>query len=322
MNRSVYKMTRAAVSATVCALTFTLAIATSHADDDVVAAANAFAKAQKEELAGNFRRAAHLYELADQIAPSAQALRSATRARFAADDAAIAATHAAALRRRYPGDALSKRVAKRVLNKLRGKLGMLTIRCKSGCTIAIDRRAATTRQNSSHVIFVNPGKHRVSARFGEGRVRDKRVRARAGSSTRLAFQPPRPEAPPRPLADAKPDVSVEPSPPPPSPRPPSGLRTRWFWTAAVVSAGLGAAALWSGLDTLNHRDAYERNPTQTGYNDGVALELRTNVLLGATAAAGITTLLIALNTRWHTPVERLGVQANAGGVMLSLGGGF
>ena len=64
---------------------------------DVNGAAKAFSQAQEAMLSGDSARAADLYELADELAPSAPALRNATRARLAAGHYASAANNAAAL---------------------------------------------------------------------------------------------------------------------------------------------------------------------------------------------------------------------------------
>jgi hypothetical protein len=63
--------------------------------------------------------------------------------------------------------------------------------------------------------------------------------------------------------------------------------------------------VWSGLDTLTARDAYVANPTGPGYEDGVGRELRTNVLIGVTAALGVATVTGALFfTDWTSARRR------------------
>ena len=74
-------------------------VATSARADDVNGAAKAFSQAQQAMLAGDTARAAEMYELADELAPSAPALRNAARARLAAGHDATAATLAAQLLR-------------------------------------------------------------------------------------------------------------------------------------------------------------------------------------------------------------------------------
>ena len=72
---------------------------------------------------------------------------------------------------------------------------------------------------------------------------------------------------------------------------------------AIIGLGatviLGGATILSGLDTLNARDAYVLDPTEQRYNDGLVLQTRTNVLIGAVSVVGVATLAIALfATRW------------------------
>lgn len=66
------------------------------------------------------------------------------------------------------------------------------------------------------------------------------------------------------------------------------------WVGAGLTAVSAGVLVWSGLDTLSARDAYVNAPTESGYNDGVGRELRTNVLIGVTAALGVATAAGAL----------------------------
>jgi hypothetical protein len=91
---------------------------------------------------------------------------------------------------------------------------------------------------------------------------------------------------------------VAPAPPPEQPQKASGLPVGWFITGAVVTVALGATATWSGLDTQNKASAYESTPTRAAYLNGKDLELRTNLLLGATGVAAVSTVVIAAFTNW------------------------
>jgi hypothetical protein len=72
-----------------------------------------------------------------------------------------------------------------------------------------------------------------------------------------------------------------------------------FIGAAAATAVVGGIALWSGLDTLSKRDAYQAEPTEERYKDGVSREARTNWLIGGTAALGVGTIALGLfATRW------------------------
>jgi len=88
-----------------------------------------------------------------------------------------------------------------------------------------------------------------------------------------------------------------------------------------VTGLAGVVTLWSGLDTLRAHRAYESDLPrldQAEVNSRVAtghdLELRTNILIGATGvlAAGTAALGI-FYTRWGTPV----VRPTVGGLQLS-----
>ena len=62
---------------------------------------------------------------------------------------------------------------------------------------------------------------------------------------------------------------------------------------------MGGVTLWSGLDTNRARDEFETDPSQSALDDGQAKQSRTNLLLGATAVAGVGTAVIGLFfTNW------------------------
>ena len=107
-------------------------------EQDVVAAASAFTRAQQAELSGQHARAAELFELADRAAPTPEALRSATRARLAAGQTEAAAGNAEELLRRYPDDQTSKELAERVLAEARPQLMRMTLQCSDPCTVVVD----------------------------------------------------------------------------------------------------------------------------------------------------------------------------------------
>ena len=97
----------------------------------------------------------------------------------------------------------------------------------------------------------------------------------------------------------------------------------------VIAVGAGATAvaagalLWSGLDTLSARDAYVAAPTEAGYNDGTGRELRTNALVGVTAALGVATVVGAVFfTEWSgrraPPAVSFGAGPLSGGAHASL----
>ncbi len=135
---------------------------------DLAAAARAFEQAQAALLANNPARAATLFELADHIQPSPEALRSAARARMAAGQPAIAATHAESMLSRYAGDAASHQLAVRILKTTRRALTRVTATCRERCSLTVDGQAIGTAEARQHIFYVTPGEHHYRARFASG----------------------------------------------------------------------------------------------------------------------------------------------------------
>jgi hypothetical protein len=285
--------------------------------DDVSGAANAFSRAQKAELSGDFASAAELYELADGLAPAPEALRSALRARKSAGELDLAAVHAEELLDRYPNDAKSTELANATLDEASKKLMRYEVAClPTACTVLVDGGAAGPDAKQKHVLYLTPGNHDVVASFGKNRTPSQSLEGKAGDRGALSFEAP-PEPPSTHLDSG--DVASSGG---GAPGVDQGVHAHngispWFFVGgAVATVGLGAATIWSGLDVLSANDTYKKNPTQAGYNDGKDRELRTNVLIGATAVVGAATGVLAILTDWsgkrgEEAAQRPGVRASA-----------
>ncbi|MEZ4410886.1 MAG: hypothetical protein R3A52_31065 [Polyangiales bacterium] len=306
------------------------------------AAAAAYDSGTRAFNSGDYPAAADFFETADRTLPSAQAAIQAIRAHRGArtpSHDARAATLAQRLLSRYPTDTRVTGYAYRVIDELSPSVGRLQVRC-GGCDLAVDE------QTSEPDVYLPPGRHRVRAAWGE-RVATRFVDLAGGGNEVLTLEAPLTEIPlppdPRDSSNGEaprflvPDATtgrpteaetelppaMRPRPPAPVARPaPSGLPPAVFITGMIVTAGLGAALTWSALDTLDGRDAYEMNPTQAGLDDGRSRELRTNVLIGATAAAGVATLVVgAFFTRWRGAAPPR-VEAAVGPGSVALRGSF
>ncbi|HEX4339282.1 MAG TPA: hypothetical protein VH062_25415 [Polyangiaceae bacterium] len=276
----------------------TLTVAQSALADDVSGAANAFSRAQKAELSGDFSSAAELYEIADGLAPAPEALRSALRARKAADQLDMAAVHAEELMQRYPNDPRSAELANTTLDEASKKLMRFEVACHPAvCTVLVDGAAAGADAKDKHLLYLSPGKHEVIASFGKNRSEPQSAEGNAGDKGSLAFEAP-PEPPPPPPGAGL-GVNEAPLEGDQGVQRPHGLSPWFFVGGAIATVGLGAATVWSGLDVLSANDTYKKHPTLPAYNDGRDRELRTNVLIGATAVAGAATGVIAIFTNWH-----------------------
>jgi hypothetical protein len=319
--------------AIVISLAFTLFVATTKATaEDVNGAAKAFSQAQEAQLGGDIARAADLYELADELAPSAPALRNATRARLAAGHLAMAATNAAQLLRRYPNDKESRDIAEAILSRLGPQLAQLDVACATACTLLVDGKVVASVARPQHALFIQPGARTIAATFGDGRQASNQITAPADKITTVRF-----EAPARPVAP-KVTPKVEPGSGAAESTglgaqqsASSGLPRYWAIGGAVVTVGFGVATVVSGLSTLSTRDKI-RDAVAAGqsmmaaqlYNTGRDQQIRTNIFLGATVVAGVGTVALAVFTNWSGPSKEreLAVVPGRDGASVVYGGAF
>lgn len=138
---------------------------------------------------------------------------------------------------------------------------------------------------------VDPGEHRVRLVQDGKTLLDKTLTVKAGERVRLAVDRPKEVmvfAPP-------PKPPPKPAPPPPGPSP------LWFYAGAGVTAVLGGVTAWSAFDTKRAFDDYERDLPSLNQReadarvaDGHDKELRTNLLIGATALVAAGTAALGL----------------------------
>ncbi|MFO0682884.1 MAG: hypothetical protein U0234_12565 [Sandaracinus sp.] len=266
-------------------------------DGDVTAAADAFVRAQQAELRGDWAEAAQLYALADRIAPSPEALRSAARAAMEAGQHATAATHAALLLARTPVEASSRTLAEDVLRRTEGELARVEVRCARACQVTIDGRVVPGRAAQERVIYARPGTRRLRASFGSGALgSEQEVALHAGERTAIDLGAP---------ATAQPTVAAGDG---------DGLTPWLFGTALVLTAVGGALSIWSGVDVLDAHSHYDpaAADAEAAFAHGRELETRTNVLFAVTGGFAITTLVLAIFTDWDGTPAREG-EAHAWG---------
>ncbi len=312
------------ISAFAVAFTLTLSPLAAFAEEDVAAASAAFAEAQRAQLRGDYSRAAEFFEVAYQSAPSPAALRSAIRNREMSGQIVRAATLSLRALERYPTDAETRQVAESVLANSTSRLARVRVRCSEPCRITADGGLVSDQPSATVEFFVTTGPHTIEAQWSGRPSVSRPVEGAPGAI--LSFEltaPPAAAAPAEPTAAPQPVAPVSgPLSPTPAPvdreRSSDGLPPAVFWVGAGLTVIAGGVLTWSGLDTLSKRDDYEAAPTREGYDDGVELEKRTNILAAVTGGLGISTLAIGLfATDWG---GNAAVSAMPGGVAFSVGG--
>jgi len=301
-----------------------LALAAPDAHADVSAAARAFSDGQAALLEGNYDRAAQSFELAFNIAPSKEALRSAVRARQQSNQLPRAATLAQVLLAQYGDDPSSAKLANDVIAEARPKLARVSVTCSPRCTLALGGRAISLNPAPTQVVFATPGHQVLEITFDGDQSVTRELTLKAGDDLTLPIDPP----PVKHVVKAKtPDEpalgdSTSPAPHRDDKR---GLPPGVALTGGVITVGLASIAVWSALDTKNAHDAYVTAPTDAGWNDGRSKQLRTNILLGSAVGTGLATGLIAVFwTRWHStsPPAEVAITPTHGGMTFAFGKSF
>lgn len=264
----------------------TTTIDTAFADEpDRQRAKEAYAAGTTHFDAGAFDEAARAYLEADALAPS---------------DAALEATFAA-LSRGNPTSNLTLTFCRRVEERItppreistyrascdaRGAtFGSFILDCDGTCTGRIEARSF----GEGVPVVAIPGSVVLDVESGGARAsRTVSVAAHSRTIVRVAAPP-------------LPDPATSPS--------NRGVSPAWFGVAIGATAALGAATIVSGVDTSNAHDDFDAmkcgsvsaaRPAATqaecheARDDGESAALRTNILLGVTAASAVGTLVFAL----------------------------
>lgn len=256
------------------------------ADTAQQSAARTFHDAERAFAAGEYARAASLFEEAYAVRPHPSSLWNAAHAHAKAGDRARAAKLYARLLREAPtsteaGD------AKASLEVLTSQLGRLRVRA------APEIRSRTVDGavvEDDEIVFVEPGVHAIEGAGSGGVIVRKSIEVSAGTLVVV------------PLASG----ATSPSTPPPAapePAPTSrGLAPIFVVVGGAATLALGGVTVWSGLDVAAQRRTYERTSAEADFAAGQDKQLRTNVLLAATLGLAAITGVTALFTDFGAPV--------------------
>jgi len=280
------------------------------------AAAEAYDKGTTAYVDQAYDEAAVWFETANRLAPAAPALMQAIRAHEKNGNNARATTLALELQSTYRADANSSEFAQGVLDRHAAALVRVQVSCDEDCKLDLNGKL-----QEYLTFFVIPDeRHRLTATFETG-SKAAAFQGAAGETKELTFAAP-PAPPVKPISIIQDTPAESTSGSGKKPLPP--LVT---WIGLGVTAALGAATAISGVDALNGVKPYEN--AAKAWNECTALmpqpgacatqetnakelldkgrsrELRTNILIGATAVAAVGTGVIALLlTDWSGSEEK------------------
>lgn len=275
-------------------------------------AADEFEAGRRAFKARDYEGAAVHFENADRLAPNADTLRIAIRARKEARQSDRAATLAALALARHPKEKALRSFAESVISASEKQLHKVEVRCEPSCSLAVNNRVTPYEQVDSAVIYVEPGDHAIVAGWSGNRTETSEIHATAGSTSSIELAAP-PEAEPVTSAAAEEEApaasetgaAVDIASDAPTSR--AGLPPAVFWAGAGLTAVLGGVTVWSGLDTQTNpgpdkvkADCAGRGESCPTYQDGLARQRRTNILLAATGAVGVATAIVGIfATDWQ-----------------------
>jgi hypothetical protein len=305
------------------------------------AAAEAYDRGTAAYLEGAYEEAGQWFETAHRMAPAAPALMQAIRAHEHNENHARSATLALELARAYHDDKAAVEYANGVLTKQAPLLLHVEVSCDQDCKLDLDGKL-----QEFLAFFATPNTpHQLTATFESG-SKKANVQGAPGEMKRLEF-----EAPPPPVTQAKiPLQDIEAESLAEESHPP--LAPLYTWIGIGVTGALGIATIISGLDAKAGVPDYKKAAAESSacmammprvedctaknatahslLTAGEGRELRTNVLIGATAFAAVGTGVIALFlTDWSGGKEHatqastwLELEPRPGGGMSVLKGRF
>lgn len=277
------------------------------------AAAEAYDRGTAAYLDGDYTEAAQWFETAHRMAPAAPALVQAIRSHQRAENFARAATLALRLQEDYAADKASADYAASVIADLGPQHVRVDVSCDQDCKLDLDGKL-----QESSAFFIEPGKtYRLTATFETG-PQTEEIQGDAGSTRSVQFvAPPPPEQPVG--TEAPGDGTGMQAPPADADEKP--LDPLYTYIGAGLTGALLVGTVISGVDANAGAPAYEKAAkaandcyangdsncdalyadAQKKLKAGEDKEMRTNILIAATAAVGVGTAVIALFlTNWSS----------------------
>lgn len=247
---------------------------------DLDAARAAYDRGVRAMQSRDFPTAAREFQTADDLAPNPVALRSAIVAATEANDAVLAmnlSTRAASGRDKSEQadqslqDALATAKA-----RFGSRVGRLLLRCSVAepCRAKVNGSPFAT----GSAQYVAPGSHTVEFIKPAG---TERLVADVAAEAEVTLTA-KPQRVATASAGASPEVADH-----------SGAHPGWIVVGFVGTAALTGVTIWSAVDTVKMNDEYLSIRDQERYDAGLAAQLRTNILIGATAGSALATALFA-----------------------------
>jgi len=180
------------------------------------------------------------------------------------------------------------------LKTLRQKVSVLVVKGPEGSMVTIDGKAIGTVPVE---VVIAPGAHSIVLNRAKVRVGAQIVNLKAGQSETVTVLAPIRIAPPPSKRRTQPRPVTLPPPPPP---PPKGLPMTYTISMAVVAVAVAIVATGTGVKALQLNKDWRETGSSSTRAAGITLQNATNVLWGVSAAAALTSAILAIFTRWKS----------------------
>jgi hypothetical protein len=154
--------------------------------DDVSAAARYFDEGRSAFKQERYVEAAEAFEKADALAPNAKVLLLAIQSRELGGHLSRAATLAALATQRHPKDELFADVGQ-LLKSARSEFNFLVVTCDDPCQVMIGNRLLHGAPATRRFLFLEQGKYRIRASWGNGKSLSKYFEAEVAKKGSLRF---------------------------------------------------------------------------------------------------------------------------------------
>ena len=269
---------------------------------------------------GSYAEAAEHFEAANRHAPSNKALEFAIRSRRKAGQVDRAATLAELALRQYPTDQKLKELTDEILAETAEELFRVTVTCDQPCELVVGSTIVYGAPAKERVLYLKPGNYKIGASWKGYPSKSETVSAEPGGEADVEFtrSPKAGEESGIGAGGEKGDsddgfeddyydqYDQEDTPRDQGPEEPrGGLPPAVFYAGAATTVVLAGVTTWSYIDTVNNPGKDKVRTECAGLGEDCYYwdlakkkELRTNILLGATGAVGVATIVIAAVTDW------------------------
>jgi len=264
---------------------------------DMAAARDAYDRGAASYDAGEYALAAQQLSRADAIVANDVALELALKAAVKANDALLTMDLAARADTRQSPALLAARDDARA--KMGPRTGRVTVFCAprtAACTATFDDGAFPVNQ----ARWVLAGEHRVVVTDSASKSRQAfRVRVDPAAAVEVVPSAVPVFAPAPANTSSENKESKDTSRDAPTSRRSGGLAPAWFYAGLGVTTALGVGTVFSAVDTQDKHERFVASPSRSLSNDGADAQVRTNVLIGATAVSAVVSAAIGLFfVRW------------------------